>query len=140
MGALKVDSLKNKREFDIVFRNGSRFDTPYFSLYILSLWQLSSKIPPKIFRIYQDIRSRKADVYLGLSVSRKIGCAPKRNLYKRRMRALCQDESFKGLCVVFVPKVGIAGLSYAEFATMCHKALAYAQKKRTREGIDNAHR
>ena len=76
MGALKVDSLKNKREFDCIFRNGSRFDTPYFSLYILSLKSLSHTIPPKMFRIYQDIRSRKADVYLGLSLSRKIGCAP----------------------------------------------------------------
>lgn len=129
MGALKVDSLKNKREFDCVFRNGSRFDTPYFSLYILSLKSPTHIIPPKMFRIYQSIRARKADVYLGLSVSRKIGCAPKRNLYKRRMRALCQDESFRGLCVVFVPKIQIAELCYGEFAAMCHKALKYTQKK-----------
>lgn len=128
MGALKVDSLKNKREFDCIFRNGSRFDTPYFSLYILSLRHLSHIVSPKVFRIYQDIRARKADVYLGLSVSRKIGCAPKRNLYKRRMRALCQDESFRGLCVVFVPKIQIANLCYGDFAQMCQKALKYAQK------------
>lgn len=129
MGALKVDSLKNKREFDCIFRNGSRFDTPYFSLYILLPKQLTPKISQKAFRIYQDIQSRKADVYLGLSVSKKIGCAPKRNLYKRRMRALCQDESFKGLCLVFVPKIGIKDLSYADFVTMCQKALKYTYKK-----------
>ena len=55
MGALKVDSLKNKREFDCIFRNGSRFDTPYFSLYILLLKKLIHKIFQKDFILYQDI-------------------------------------------------------------------------------------
>ncbi|RVY30945.1 ribonuclease P protein component [Helicobacter pylori] len=101
------DSLKNKSEFDRVYQKGFKKHSPFFSLFVLDL----SKEPPKGKESFKDplscrLKDKKTLYLLGLSVSKKVGNAVKRNLIKRRLRsltlkhvALCQ-----GLALVFVPR------------------------------------
>ncbi|WP_231860275.1 ribonuclease P protein component [Helicobacter himalayensis] len=126
MQALKIDSLKNTREFNLVYKNARRFSTPYFLLYLCNIDTLTQKLKtPNKKSLWQlnAILSRGAQAYLGLSVARKVGNAPKRNRYKRQMRAIFRDEAFRDYIAVFVPKAEMAQLEFSEFRALCLKAL-----------------
>ena len=122
---MTIDSLKDRQEFELLYKNAYRFHTPYFTLYISKIPYLSKKLQlhPKHSKLLKRILSRGADLYLGLSVSKKIGNAPKRNLYKRQMRSIVRNESFRGYMIVFAPKVGFENLGFKEFHALCLKAL-----------------
>ncbi|GAA8309709.1 ribonuclease P protein component [Helicobacter pylori] len=101
------DSLKNKSEFDRVYRKGFKKHNPFFSLFVLDL----SKEPPKEKEGFKDplscrLKDRNTLCLLGLSVSKKVGNAVKRNLIKRRLRSLVTRHAAlcQGLALVFVPK------------------------------------
>lgn len=59
-------------------------------------------------------REDKDDFLLGLSVSKKVGKATKRNLIKRRVRSLCRShlQILTNYAMVFVAKNGIIEISY----------------------------
>ena len=121
MGSL--DSLKTKADFDLVYRHGFYRYGKNFVLYALC----------------QDSKSIDRDlpqILLGLSVSRKVGSAPARNLLKRRVRMICRESIahalFSGfsaawssrhsgvapkLQLVFVAKAGIAAISLASLGS-----------------------
>ncbi|WP_033773769.1 ribonuclease P protein component [Helicobacter pylori] len=101
------DSLKNKSEFDRVYRKGFKKHNPFFSLFVLDL----PKEPPKEKESLKDLLScrlkdKEALFLLGLSVSKKVGNAAKRNLIKRRLRSLASRHAAlcQGLALVFVPR------------------------------------
>ncbi|PAF53312.1 ribonuclease P protein component [Helicobacter sp. 13S00482-2] len=103
-----MNSLKNKKEFDLVYKKGTRRYSKYFTLYFLGL---DSRSP-----LLQN-RENEDDFLLGLSVSKKVGKATKRNLIKRRVRSLCREhqEIFKNHAMVFVAKNGIIEIPYKVF-------------------------
>lgn len=91
------DSLKNKSEFDRVYQKGFKKHNPFFSLFVLDL----SKDP-----LSCRLKDKKTLYLLGLSVSKKVGNAVKRNLIKRRLRSLTLKHAAlcQGLALVFVPR------------------------------------
>lgn len=113
MAQMKLDSLKNKAEFDFIYKNAQRFFHKNFVLYALQL----SAIEPLGFRaqrVAQSIKSRHADMYIGLSISRKIGKACVRNLLKRRIRAILYENHarLRDYIFVFVARGDVAMVDF----------------------------
>jgi ribonuclease P protein component len=102
--------LRKNREFLRVFNQGRRFNDPAFSLVI---W----------------VRGRDVPARLGLSVSRKFGSSPQRNLFKRRLREifrLLSGQIKKGAEMVVIPRPPARDLKTKElgerFRKACEKA------------------
>jgi ribonuclease P protein component len=62
------ESLRNSREFRLVYEKGRRYSSPYFNIFVL--------------------RTGSAEPRLGLTVTKKIGDAVVRNRCKRRLREI----------------------------------------------------
>lgn len=113
---MKLDSLKNRAEFDFVYKNAKRFFHKHFILYVFDISQYQP-IHTKEKKIINSIQSREAQLHLGLSISKKIGKANKRNLLKRRLRAIVYENCWNcdGFIFVIVAKASVTSL---EFATL----------------------
>ncbi len=113
---MRLDSLKNKAEFDFIYKNAQRFFHKNFVLYALQI----SSIKPSNFRTQKfvdSLSSHSAEVYIGLSISRKVGKACVRNLLKRRLRAIMYENRSKLQDYIFVI-VAKEGIVLADFATL----------------------
>lgn len=106
-----MDTLKTKKEFDFVYKNGLKWYCKYFIIYL-----------------YKD---KTLDGFkVGLSVSRKIGNAVKRNLVKRRLRSLLQSiKEYSGFRLIIVARQGILELSFMDFKKHIFECLHLALKK-----------
>ncbi|MFN7828695.1 MAG: ribonuclease P protein component [Acidobacteriota bacterium] len=62
------ESLRNSREFRLVYEKGRRYSSPYFNIFVL--------------------RTGSSEPRLGLTVTKKIGDAVVRNRCKRRLREI----------------------------------------------------
>lgn len=62
------ESIRNSREFRLVYERGQRYSTPYFNLFLL--------------------RTGSSEIRLGLTITRKTGVAVVRNRCKRRLREI----------------------------------------------------
>lgn len=115
-----MTTLKNKVEFDFVYKNGRRHCGKFFNLYALSLSHRSlqnktfSYKEKKVFNYFLQLPK---DLVFGLSVSKKIGNSPQRNLVKRRFRAFCRNYAhlFPQMIVIFMAKEGVEEMPYSEF-------------------------
>jgi ribonuclease P protein component len=97
--------LLKASEFTRVFKQGRRLSLPEFTLaYRVRLSRDGRSYPPR----------------LGLSVSRKVGDAVRRNLIKRRLREifrLNQHNFAPGCELVVIPRKEAVDLSYKELET-----------------------
>jgi len=91
-----MDSLKTKKEFDLVYKKGFRRYKDGFKLFVFSDKCLVN------------------EVRLGLSVSKKIGNAVTRNLIKRRVKAIFYEikSLLVGLHIVFVATTEIISICF----------------------------
>ncbi len=106
-----MNTLKNKQEFDFIYKNGKRYYARGFMIFIC--------------------RGQK-EILIGLSVSKKVGNACKRNLIKRRFRALCRMymQKLVGLSLVFVPRAEVLELSFLELEKEFLKCLHLSIKQK----------
>ncbi len=106
-----MDTLKNKQEFDFVYKNGKRYYAKGFMIFICG---------------------GQKEILVGLSVSKKVGNACKRNLVKRRFRALCRMhiQRLKGLSLVFVPRAEVLELSFLELEKEFLRCLHFSAKQK----------
>ncbi len=113
-----MDTLKTKKEFDFVYKNGFCRYHKTFTLYVCKEQAQKGSF---------DTFHRANQTLLGLSVSRKVGNAVTRNLIKRRVRMLCRENQqiAFGYRIVFVAKAGVADLAFTDFKEAFDNALAY---------------
>ncbi|STQ83554.1 ribonuclease P protein component [Helicobacter fennelliae] len=110
-----MDMLKTKAEFDFIYKKGFYRHSKEFVLYV-----------------YRD-KILDSTSKLGLSVSKKVGNAVKRNLIKRRIKALFQEFektlSLIGCRIVFVAKEGVYLLSFQDLRKNILDCLSFVLHK-----------
>ena len=79
----KIDTLKNSYEFDIVFKNGLRFNRDFMAIYAMPLRDFIFHLRKK----KQYNRFIESKMLLGFSINKKVAKACKRNLIRRRIKA-----------------------------------------------------
>ncbi|OBV29918.1 ribonuclease P protein component [Helicobacter sp. CLO-3] len=129
-----MDTLKSKKEFDFVYKNGFNRHNSAFALYIYKEGASQKNSANKSAldsgsdtRRALNSSPNPAPSLYGLSVSKKVGNAITRNLIKRRARVLIRESSriALGFRIVFVAKEGIVKLSFAEFKDAYEEMLGF---------------
>lgn len=125
----QLDTLKNSFEFDIVFKNGIRFNRDFMSIYAISLRDFLFHLRRK--RQYN--RKIESHLLLGFSISKKVAKACKRNLLRRRIKAvMCSSyQLFENYVFVFVCRKGIIDYDFK----MLSSHVIYSIKRLTQQNI-----
>lgn len=87
----KINILKENKDFDDIIKNQDVFKTKYYLIYVKR-------------------ENNSNSVYkFGVSVSKKIGNAVTRNLYKRRIRNIIDKKKYKNdfKCVIILRKMAL---------------------------------
>ncbi len=103
----RVYSLKGRKAFQEVFQNGKMSRGSGITVFVLRDKR----------EIIDKDQSEKGDVKIGISVSRHYGKAWKRNLIKRRIRAICNeliDQINNGFLIIIKPGFGSDRLSFED--------------------------
>lgn len=107
----RQNRLKEKLDFDHIFKTGRKINTPYF---LLAYTPSGPELPTKI----------------GIVASKKVGGAVQRNRAKRILRVACRailKKYPKGLDISVVANSSILDLSSAELEMIiCNEILAKA--------------
>lgn len=103
----RVNSLKGRKVFQEVFKNGRKSRRSGITVFVLR----------DKGRIEQKDQSKKGTVKIGISAGRQIGKACKRNLIKRRIRAVCNeliDQINNEFLIIIKPGPGSENLSFED--------------------------
>ncbi len=137
------NSLKNKSEFDRVYQKGFKKHNPFFSLFVLGVSKSLAKELSKNQRdlknpLFFRLKDQNTLCLLGLSVSKKVGNAVKRNVIKRRLRSLVLKHATlcQGLALVFVPKSDCYHLDFWALEKHFLEMLASIKERMNRNSKD----
>lgn len=121
----KIDTLKNSYEFDIVFKNGLRFNRDFMAIYAMPLRDFIFHLRKK----KQYNRFIESKMLLGFSINKKVAKACKRNLIRRRIKAVMQEygTKYRGYAFVFICRKGISDYDFIALK----KHILYSTKKLT---------
>lgn len=102
--------LKNKREFDFVYKNSIKCRKGFCDLYILKRAMVN--------RFYSKFKDYNEHIIFGLSISKKIGNAVDRNLVKRRLRHIFRELGSlftkKDIILIVVARGGITNIPFTQ--------------------------
>lgn len=118
-----IETLKNKKEFDFVYKNSKKYRSQIYDICILE-----NKAVNRFFNKFK--KTQKLNT-IGLSVSKKIGKAVDRNLIKRRLRAICMEIlidknlNYKQMKYIFIiiAKDGIKNTKFANLKEQIYNKL-----------------
>lgn len=130
----RIDTLKKTFEFDMVFKNGARFNRDFMAIYAMPLNDFTSRMRTKKHRNHTPI----APLLLGFSISKKVAKACKRNLLRRQIKAIVRGmaDLLCGYVFVFVCRKGI--MEYDFHALQKH--IAYSTKRLMEQKSPTHHR
>lgn len=103
----RVNSLKGRKVFQEVFRNGRKSRRSGITVFVLR-----DKL-----KIEDKDQSEKKTVKIGISIGKHAGKACKRNLIKRRIRAVCNeliDQINNEFLIIIKPGSGSENLSFED--------------------------
>ena len=104
----KLNKLRSSQQYRAVYERGTKFHTPYFSLFVCP----TNEDAPRI----------------GMTVTRKIGPAVVRNRCKRRLREIARRHTLSilggvGCDLVINVKPGLVAADFEEISTAFVRAL-----------------
>lgn len=119
----QIDTLKNSFEFEIVFKHGMRFNKDFMAIYAMPLHDFLTHLCKK--KRYN--RKIESHLLLGFSINKKVAKACKRNLLRRRIKAIMQGliDILQDYIFIFVCRKGIMEYDFNALA----KHIAYSTKK-----------
>lgn len=123
----KIDTLKNKKEFDFVYKNSTKYRS-----HICDICVLESRAMDNFYKRFK--KTKRLNI-IGLSVSKKNGKAVQRNLIKRRLRAICalflhnflSSDSMKFIFII-IAKEQIKQVSFLHLKQNIHNTLLSVKK------------
>ncbi len=115
-----VSSLKSRNDFLRARHSGVFFATHYFTLQLIDIVHSPNQVPNE-------------STFLGLTVSKKIGNAVKRNRVKRRLRHGALDylgvNGLVNVAYIFIAKPSVINLSWQELLIKIKTATDSVNKK-----------
>ncbi|MDF2965288.1 MAG: ribonuclease protein component [Rickettsiaceae bacterium] len=141
---MKLDSLKNTSEFNLVNRAGIKYSCPDFmvicmkdfSQEMLKIFISKAQAKPGVDYSVILASFKAANVYLGLKVSKKIGNAVKRNKVRRRVKTIVREmlkgagrEFLQGAGLIFIPRNNVSEVEFKTLSDELNNAISYFQRK-----------
>lgn len=134
--SISISHLKNSLEFDIVFKNSAYFHKKFLTINAMRTNDFSYKLRNK-----KQHRVIESSILLGFSISKKVGKANKRNLIKRRLKAIMQnltkEKKLYNLTLIFVPRKEILELTFSELKSHIDFSLKKLNQMLSKNYINN---
>jgi ribonuclease P protein component len=141
---MKIDSLKNTHEFNLVNKSGIKFSCPLFIMVYykdfkdraMEIYSKRAEAKPTFDYSHFIDRFKLSGVFLGFKASKKTGNAVKRNKIRRRIKGVFRDiskgdlrTSLEGAGIIFIPRSEIHDIEYLSLVNQISKSIRFFYNK-----------